>query len=184
MNCAAFENDLMNLLAGELTGVERNVAIRTMREHMETCETCAASRDLLKFAATDPRDRFPDDDPGAEYWESFDARLQQRISVQPKIRWYTDRRIWAAAAVIALIAVLAGWFLIGNGGEPMVAVNGGGTEAIFADYDPHGIDPTAMDTDAEAGWLFPDTEDLDAEARQELLDWLEEEAATNQGDQA
>ena len=44
-----------------------------------------------------------------------------------------------------------------------------------------GIDGAAVGADGEDGWLFPDTGDLDPEARDELLLWLEEQSVNERG---
>lgn len=183
MNCAKFEMDLTKLLAGEIPDGKREDAVLRLTAHVTACESCAESRDLLEFAATSPEERFPGEDPGEDYWESFDDRLKQRIERNGAARRFTLRHIAAVAAVIALVAVLGVWFLNGNvevtTDEPPTT-NG---EDTIAWDGTHGVDPTSMEEE-EAGWLFPDLDELDEEATQELLEWLQEETFTVEGGQA
>lgn len=212
MDCARFENELVALL-GEEQG-ERTARVDQLRHHTESCESCRGSRELVEMLLVDPESRDPVPDPGERYWASFRSRLRQRIrqeQARRRRRWIAA--VASAAALVLFVLSISVW-RPGRGPEPeaIVDIDAGG--AVFSDnLDDRLREADAgaamMATDllvgsvegnlewgleGEAaglagsegwdGWLFPDTADLDEQARRELLDWLEEQEAQLQGGQA
>lgn len=187
MNCARFEQELARLLAGE--SADRDA----LAAHAASCDACAGSRELVDWASLPATERFEDAVRSEADWARFDVRLRDRLSSEGDRASRSRRRgVWAAVAAVGVIALLSGWILR-NPSPP--AAPTATVEAIAEPDDPEDVlDRWASGGSAEvpgptlvapaAGWSVPEAEDLDAEERDELLDWLRDEAARLEGGQA
>jgi hypothetical protein len=111
MDCASFERELTELLAGGQDDAERGRRLRLLRAHVEDCGDCAASRELLELWELPAAERDLAGDPGPDYWDGFEARVRARIAHDATVR----RRVrgwWLAAAALLLVA--AGVWSVGR----------------------------------------------------------------------
>ena len=196
MSCAEFERELAHLMGAEPGEelAERANGIRRLREHVDGCDACAASAGLLTILELPEGRRDPLDDPGQAYWDAFEkgvsARIRREAAPARPRRWW----LGVAAAAALLLVLLAGrtaWFRPEPGPLAAPAVPAGELEARVAL--PEALVRLAEVAPSEAddlgiGWdspwdlavddgLFPDTSDLDGDARQALLVWLNEQTS-------
>lgn len=115
MNCAEFECRLTALAAGEGSGDPRAAELAHLWRHAAECGGCRGAAGLLDFLALPPAERSPVADPGANYWDTFGARLAARIAeadadAAPPVvrRGFGFRRVAAVAALALLTGAL--WF--------------------------------------------------------------------------
>lgn len=187
MNCGRFEQELARLLAGEPADDA------ALLEHTASCDACAGSRDLVHWAALPQSERFDDTARDDADWERFDTRLRAKLDAENRRRRAVRRStVWSAAAAVCIVAMLAGWVLWKPAGPngPIAVVEAGADPAVADEvldrWASGGASEVPGPTVVEpaAGWSVPDTDELDAEERDELLDWLRQEAARLDGGQA
>jgi hypothetical protein len=201
MNCASFERDLARLLAGELVEPERERTLELLRGHAERCDGCGAAADLLRLAALPAAERDWVEEPGSDYWADFYERVERRAAETPAVAGATWRRWGLVAALLAIAAVL--WLVVPPRRDP-AGGSPGAAETISAplpesldrmlETAPEGALLDELDflagldgltgegeADRGGGWLYPDTEDLDVEMRDELLLWLQEQTVEDRG---
>jgi hypothetical protein len=201
MNCASFERDLARLLAGELAEPERGRTLELLRGHAEGCDDCGAAADLLRLAALPAAERDWAEEPEPAYWAGFNEQVERRASETPAAAGAAWQRWALVAAVLAIAAVL--WLVIPPRREPPAPSPGDAETrsaplpesldrmleaapdgALLDELDfLAGLDGLAAGDDPEpgVGWLYPDTEDLDIELRDELLLWLQEQTVEDRG---
>ncbi len=213
MNCAGFEQGLARLMGDETSGAEQPRLLEQLREHASACGECGASADLLDLLELPVGERDRGDDPGAEYWSSFEDRLRPRLKRLPE---RSHGPWWAVAAAVLLLALLAGWMLRGPVDAEMPAVVAdAGTGPTSVDFAPPELPPslvrsldrasaeeverqlaaledlgTAWGIDegstGELNWggdLFPEVERLDVDTRERLLEWLRDQNRDLEGAQ-
>lgn len=134
MDCAAFERELIDWLSGDVPQARRQKRLQRLEQHVATCGACAGARDLLDWARLGSAQRDLADDPGPDYWSSFNARLHARIAategdVGPAQRQRGARRAAVAALLVAALlglGSLAVWRLRpGPGTSPIASAPGG-----------------------------------------------------------
>jgi hypothetical protein len=122
MDCKDQEKALFTLLSEEIDATERAELLKAAREHALRCAVCAGDRELLDWAGGQPAALAADEDPGQEYWDSFEARVSQRLdqqsgSEEERVRELPARPArrtalpWMALAATLLFALI-GWALI------------------------------------------------------------------------
>lgn len=205
MDCAAFVNQLERVMSGALDERARQRVLPELTRHAERCHDCGGVDELLAWLALPQAERDIVEEPGKAYWDGFNDRLSRRIAeaeVGPDPtggRWGR----WVGFAAAALIVALGVWIALRPDVDP------GATRAAAGETgneleEPSLILPTSLvemiqnDPSAlrdygfgaeggwggsgdDAGWVFPDVEDLDPEARQELLEWLRERTPERAG---
>jgi len=205
MNCAGYEQGLARLMGDEATGADRPRLLEQLRRHAAICDSCRGSADLVDLLALPAGERDIVDDPGDEYWSSFEARLRPRLEAVPE---RSHGRWWAVAAAVLLLGLLAGWMLRGPGETEMPAVMAdAGTgrtseEVAHPEFPPSLVQSldraSAEEVESqlaafeelgpgwgadwpgagEADWggvLYPEVERLDVETREKLLEWLRDQ---------
>jgi hypothetical protein len=209
MNCADFEHGVTRLLGNEVDDERRSAELDTLRRHAADCTQCRATDDLLDLLALPPGERDLVDEPPESYWSELQTNVRRRMGervAEPGWR----RSAWTAVAAAAVLAVVAGlWFVLGlpadqdgarddgpaarNGlaaGELPPALDEllqrAGPDEALAGLDflagfPGMAESAAADGAVDAGWVVPEIENLDAEARGALLLWLEEGASRKRG---
>ena len=114
--CAAVEDDLVELALGSLTGKQRVVALA----HLDTCPRCSAEVEELSAAADELLHLAPLTEPPV----GFEARVFERLGLRarPSDRWARSTgwlgnrpRLGLALASLAVIAVLGIGTLVGYG---------------------------------------------------------------------
>lgn len=206
MNCATFENRMAELLSGQLDPAGRKGCLAGLKEHAAGCPDCAGCDDLLQLAGRPEGERDLFDAPPADYWETFEARLHDRIARASGVTSARRHGAWIAAVAATVLAAAAGVWLLRDAGtaEPDLAVRRPPAESVAQGPLPEafartvhqasadevaaelevlsatvwGADAGRVDDDAD--WdtgLFPDTSGLDSEARRELLNWLREQSS-------
>ena len=114
--CAAVEDDLVELALGSLTGKQRVVALA----HLDTCPRCSAEVEELSAAADELLHLAPLTEPPV----GFEARVFERLGLRarPSDRWArltgwlgNRPRLGLALASLAVIAVLGIGTLVGYG---------------------------------------------------------------------
>jgi hypothetical protein len=205
MDCANFIDDLERVMSGALDERGRQRALDDLTRHAASCHDCAGAGELLAWLALPVAERDIAEDPGRAYWDGFNDRLRRRIVAAGPVaergrgRW--GRWIGAAAAILA-VSLLA-WIALRPGddaGATRASANETGNERpepslvlptslveMIAD-DPTawrdyglGAEGSWAGSGDDAGWVFPDVEDLDPEARDELLEWLRERTPEEAG---
>jgi hypothetical protein len=83
-DCASFERELAALASGEIGGADRARVAERLHAHGSRCELCAGAAELVTVVAQSPGERDQADDPGDEYWSSFNARVRERVAVEPR----------------------------------------------------------------------------------------------------
>lgn len=187
MDCTAFEREIADLMAcpdADPRGERRE----QLEAHAAACAQCADASELVAWIAM-PRDARDDDDPGQLYWAGFQQRLRRRIAETSVADARKPARRWrpAAAAALALVAILSGWWLASwttgppGDGDPLAGL---GPEELSAIehrlgelFDPAVAIDLVGDEEAfdDEGWPFPDTAGLDAEERRSLLEWVRDQ---------
>ena len=198
MDCASFEDLLQRSVSGEIEESAREGALGDLVRHARACPECVGAGDLLDWLALPGADRDLADDPGEAYWASFNGRLQDRIAHEAGAPVKRDRHwirwVGAAAAVGAASLVLWGVLAPTDDGSASRRAEAGirdglpeatlefpaslveiieADPAALRDYGFGGAGGWPGPIDDE-GWVFPDTEDLDPAAQDELLEWLRE----------
>jgi hypothetical protein len=189
MDCATFENRLAELLSSGVEGAERDGGVRELLDHAAACPPCRGCAALLELLEGPREGRDPFPDPGPRYWESFEARLQERLAAPARSPAVLRRAAVAAAVVVALAGV---WLGLRQRVEPAAPVAQGGERSPselppLAEV-PSGVPPedASAQLDALTGWslaadpddgLFPDVSELDREAGRALLAWLREQSS-------
>ena len=213
MNCAGYEQGLARLMGDEATGADRPRLLAQLRQHAAVCDSCRGSADLVDLLALPAGERDIVDDPGDEYWSSFEARLRPRLEAAPE---RSGGRWWAVAAAVLLLGLLAGWMLRGPGETEMPAVVAdAGTGRTSVEVAPPEFPPSLLQSLDRAsaeevesqlaafeefgrgwgeGWseagegewggvLYPEVERLDVETRERLLEWLRDQNRSLEGAQ-
>ena len=204
MNCPEFENELATLLSGETGDATRANVLSRLREHAATCAGCAGMSDLVEWASLPVSERDPFDEPGPEYWETFDARLRERIAADESRSPADRRRRWVGLAAAALVAValIVPWWLR-HPESPHTPPDTPITtpvelDALFETADPDaarqeverivGGIADAFSAPIEAGsilgggeGLIPPDGGMDGQDRRRLLEWLEAETERLEG---
>lgn len=188
-DCAGFERELTALAGGDVPQSDRSAALARLRGHAAACAQCGSAADLVALLAEPPGERDLPHDPGDEYWAGFQARLERRIAAEPSGAGRARPArygAWVAAALLLVAA--ASWLALRPGPDP--SRPGADSATVATDDEPlpagsaewyEGLDDLAGFgvewTDDDAGDLFPDVSGLDAPARRELLNWLEEQSS-------
>jgi hypothetical protein len=202
MNCAEFEQGLARLMGEEAEGGVRARLLIELRGHAGACTDCRGSGDLLEILALPAGERELADDPGEPYWSSFEWRLKPRLKAAPA---RSGGAWWLVAAAVVVLSLVGAWILLQPGEAPttpIVADAGTGptaTEAVPEEFPPSLVrsldqasaaeveEQLAALEDLGAGWggglaepgwgeaLFPETERLDTETKERLLEWLREQ---------
>jgi hypothetical protein len=210
MNCATFEQGLARIVTGEVEDEAARLLLGQLQRHARECEACEGGGALLDLLARPAAEREIADDPGADYWSTFEERLRPRLRAKRavRVRW------WASVAAVLLVALLAGWLLRGAGEAPADGAVGpgrasGGPNGGRPEFPASLIRSLDQASDAEVedqlaaleelssgdlwfgaeaagpdawdGGLFPEVESLDAETRQRLLDWLRDQNRDAEG---
>ncbi len=191
MDCAAFENGLVELLDDALTAADRRERAGRLARHAERCPACRGSLALVRDFARAPAERDPPLQPTPEQWQSFDRRLAEKIRAEERRR---GRRGWlVAASAAAVVALLVGaWRLLPPAGRPtgeQRIVREGVSELREDGLDlPPELDrrlgevPTralgafGVEVDPDGStedWVPAEVFDLDEVERRALLEWLE-----------
>jgi hypothetical protein len=77
------------------------------KEHVVQCESCSEEvENLATTLALAGKVDVPE--PGGEYWQSFDSRLNERIQKKRSVR-RPNRWVWAAAAAIVAVGIWVSW---------------------------------------------------------------------------
>ena len=148
----------------------------------------------------EPAERDGGAEPGEAYWAQFNERLHRRIADETRGRRTRAVAILAAAAALLAAVLLGTWILrpdpvavaTGTGparaGEedPLLVAGVNDVEGILGafdgwdgfDLDTAGDDPLWVESENA---LFPDTADLDADTRRQLLEWLGEQESRLDG---
>lgn len=206
MNCAGFEDDLARLLAGEEAGEERAARLAALRAHARGCPDCGCASDLLELLGLPPAERDLAQPPSDRYWESFDAALRRRLGHGgPRTR--RDWTAWTGFAAALLLAAVGLWLVLSPAdawmpGEGLAAEGPGanqipdGLELLLRAAEPDealaGLDflggltglaeaPPVAGGPGSDCFFYPDPEEMDAEARRALLDWLREREDRDRG---
>ena len=192
MDCAAFENRLTDLLAGELDPASAREVAAELERHAAGCAGCSAAAGWLEFAALSAGERDPFDEPPTGYWEDFNASVSRRIATNSRQRRAAWWRPLAAAAAIVL-ALAAGWVLRGRvltvEQTPLAAGHGASGEWSLLDEVIQEATPEELaealsrlpgnawdggyEADVRGEWL-PDTDELDEIDQQQLVEWLDQ----------
>jgi len=173
MDCASFERALEQVVSGEIDARERDGALADLREHVIGCQACRGVGELTKWMALS---------------DAVRGRGWQR---------------WVGAAAVVIAALLALWLVFApvDDGRPSRQADAGsaGDTAETAlelpsslveiiENDPTGLRDYGFGGDNgwsgpydDQGWVFPDTEDLNPAARDELLQWLRERTIEGAG---
>lgn len=79
---------------------------KALQKHLETCPRCAKEFDRLQktFQIMDKRER---KNPGSEYWETFDQKLNQRLDKESKIKIPSSKAFFPKISVRRLVPQLA-----------------------------------------------------------------------------
>ncbi len=207
MNCSEFENELATLLSGELDGSVREPRLARLREHAAACSECSGWSDLVEWASLPVSERDPFDDPDREYWDTFDARLRERIAGDHSAGTADRRRAWiglAAAALVGIVLIVP-WVLRDrepSGVVPEAPITAQAElDAIFDAADPDAvreeverivggiadrfsapIEANSILGDGEG--LIPPAGGMDGQNRRQLLEWLEAETKRLEGGSA
>lgn len=200
MDCSRFHADLVELLASNDAPPERLAALRA---HAQSCPECAASRELVEWSAL-PEDRrgteLAGPEPEPSYWDDFNPRVHRRIEQHRRKRRRRAVALVAAAALTG-VALAAVWRFVprpetevaghlpdaethGPIPDDVVVADLDGLEGVLEAYD--GWEGFDLDADPEIatgdeGALFPAIDDLDAEERSRLLEWLDEQESAPEG---
>jgi len=202
MDCAAFENRLTEVLAGELDAALARTALVDLERHAGSCAACAGAAGWVELAALPHAERDPREEPPTGYWRDFNAVVARRAGVAPVSRRGTFARRLAGAAAVVLV-LTAGWVLRGRlapAPEPgALAVVPGPSpsgawsllEEAIRDATPEelaaalGNLPSGTwegfpaigwrlgDADLNGEWL-PDAGELDEIDQEQLLEWLDQ----------
>jgi hypothetical protein len=145
------------------------------------------------------------EDPGDVYWEGFNDRVRRRIANQPTgvASQGTGWKRWAGAAVAVVLVSAFVWIAFGPTDDAPATRTANGKPASelpqttlelpdslveMIERDPAALREVGFGEDAGwpgahdgEGWVFPDTEDLDPAARDELLEWLRERTPDGAG---
>lgn len=204
MDCASFENVVQRVISGEIDGPAREEALADLARHAKDCPTCEGVTDLVEWLALPGSEMDIVEDPGEAYWAGFNDRLRQRIAHQPpaatarRARW----RRWVGAAAVLAMTALVLWLAFGpDDGPAMRRASGESPRELprttlelpeslveIIENEPAALREFGFGADGEwpsaydgEGWVFPDTEDLDPAARDELLEWLRERTPDGAG---
>jgi hypothetical protein len=205
MDCASFEILLQQVISGEIEARERGKVLSDLERHAEACPDCEGVGDLLEWLALPGGEVDIVDGPGEAYWAGFNDRLRERIAsdAPPVASKRTGWRRWAGAAAVLATAALALWIAFGPIDDGSATQRAGAESSSklprttrelpaslveIIENDPAALQdvgfgagggwPGAYD---DGGWVFPDTEDLDPAAREELLEWLRERTPERAG---
>jgi hypothetical protein len=209
MSCADYEHGLTRLLAGEGDESRRSTELDDLRRHAAGCPQCRGSIDLLDLLALPPEQRELVDEPPESYWSELQAGVRRRLrDSAPKAG--SRRSVWTLVVAAAVLAVVgAVWVVRGLPADQHGAVDDGslarngvsagelppaldellqraGPDEALAGLDflagfPGVAESAEQDGEVDPGWVVPEIENLDAEARGELLQWLEEGASLERG---
>jgi len=202
MDCASFENQLTEMLAGQTADASRQATLAELKRHAGECPECSGAGVLVELATLPLDERDPIELPPESYWEGFNAsvgqRLEQGVVGRPGGAW----RRYAAAAAVA-VALFVGWSLRGwldSGPSPEPPVAAVGEESRPSDWNrldevirqatpeelaealrglPGGWNSVeasvwALDESGLAGEWMPDADELDEIDRSELTEWLDQ----------
>lgn len=194
MDCKEFEAQLAELLQLDGSGEEpqRRPRVDRLRQHAVSCADCAGTRELLDLLALPAAERDLAPDPEESYWATFNDRLWQRIQRSASVKRVWPR--WVAGSAASLLLALAGAWVGRDYVQPRPASNAlapatvlleqrlshaAPAEALAALEPLAGSPPWAGEQleDGEDAALYPDVEQLDAEAQVELLQWLREQSS-------
>jgi hypothetical protein len=116
MTCEGFERELAAVMGDELPAEERARVLQGLLSHAEVCGAgCAGTRDLIELLASEPQDRDLVPEPGTYYWDTFNARLTERLASEDGSPG-RHRVRWAVAASIAVLLVGGAWWWTRDGG--------------------------------------------------------------------
>lgn len=197
MNCAGFEHRLAELLGAESSEADRAALVADLGAHARSCPRCGSSADLLDLLVLPAGERDLAEEPPEEYWSELQAAVVRRVGVADRKGRRGRGLVWVAAAVI-LMAVAGLWLVRGplTGGDD--DPDGAG-RSVEADLLPSDLDLLLQEAEPEtalAGLDFlaglpgvpgpggddgivPLIEEIDAEDRDALLDWLNEREPVN-----
>jgi AcrR family transcriptional regulator len=144
--------------------------LAALRGHVERCDACRPSADLVLLASLPAEGRDPVPAPAPEVWKRIEAGVARRRRRDDRVR----RAVWSLAAAAAAVGIWAGSLSLrpeaprGNGYD-VVPTDPGEFALPFA--------PGGGDEGVPSGrWSpFPDTEGLDAAERARMIEWLREE---------
>lgn len=191
-DCASFERELAALAAGEIAGVDRQRVAERLRVHGSRCELCAGAAALVTVLAQSPGERDRADDPGDEYWSTFNARVRERVAAEPRPGERSSFRRLGVAAALLVASLLGVWLMRSVRTETGTSHPATVAELPAPEPLPSTLQLELDEADSEVlvdqlndltGWslpadeLFPDVADLDADQRRELLLWLKEESS-------
>jgi len=193
MDCAAFENRLTEVLAGELDPATSRGVLTELEDHAANCAECGAATEWVELAALPAAERDPVEPPSAAYWDGFNASVARRVESRAERAPATGWRPLAAAAAITL-ALAAGWYLRGR-----VAPEGADIAELAAQDDRSGdwslLEELILEATPEElasalsllpgnGWdgyeagirgeWLPDADELDESDQEQLMEWLDQ----------
>ena len=174
MNCAQFEQQLSERLAGEIDRDRWAVQRRELLRHVDRCDACAASEELLQIADLEPSERDSWEEPAD--WDRINRAVHAQLPAPA--RSARPRRWWAVAALL-LVGVGGGWLLRSSWETTPPAVE---TTLDWAELDAEIRAASAEEREALLRLLLDEQETLSAMSWQEsevealpseLNDWLD-----------
>lgn len=167
-DCDGFRALLAGVLAdGDAADPE---TLAALRGHLERCDACRPSADLVLLASLPAEARDPVCEPSPQTW----ARIEAEVARRRRRDLLARRAAWSLAAAAAAVGIWAGSLSLRPGGPvengyDVVPTDPGEFAFPFA--------PGGGDEGIPSGRLspFPDTEGLDAAERTRMIEWLREE---------
>lgn len=144
--------------------------LAALRGHVERCDACRPSADLVLLASLPAEARDPVSAPSPATWARIEAEVARRRRRYLLVR----RAAWSLAAAAAVVGIWAGSLSLrpdapGGNGFDVVPTDPGEFALPFA--------PGGGDEGIPSGRFspFPDTEGLDPAERARMIEWLREE---------
>ena len=193
MDCSEFERVFVRVMTDEVSSSERSGCVEQLKKHTASCNVCSGSRDLVEWLALPAGEREIAEDPGEAYWRGLGQRVGERIEGRPPrvTRRRDGRYRWAGVAAVLFAVGLGAWVLWAPADRVTTVVEidpvdttGRIPQALVELIERETAAPDdALPMGAEGwgnsfedeGWIFPDTQELGPDTRQELLEWLREQ---------